>query len=381
MYRDFKMCLRRIGSIGLAAATLTIAGCQGGGDSGGPVLVQVQPPAQIDAVEVGDADSAEPIGDAQTPGPSPDVSYEFADDLALPTNDSGYVYRSGGSVDAEVIDRLAAYFELDPATVQNWDDLADVQPDESDLESDQVVTAGLGYSPSEALQQWTYADYELSNPYRNCQPPDTGGPLGSDPVFSGENPDFCVPPKPIGSPPTGPEAEAKLGGMLDQIGVEHGELLFQTYADEYTASTNAVELDQGGLRTGREWTASYGADGVVITATGPFAVPERVGPYDLVDLDTAKQRVVSGANSFGPMGTAGTDDGVGSVETSGATTSDGEVVRIVAVDADLFWIWDAENTAWLVPGYSFRDANDGVWAVPAVPDELFTTPPTPTSDA
>jgi hypothetical protein len=52
---------------------------------------------------------------------------------------------------------------------------------------------------------------------------------------------------------------------------------------------------------------------------------------------------------------------------------DGEpvVITLVDVQADLWWAWDAEGAAWLLPAYRFIDTDGGWHVVPAVADEFL----------
>jgi hypothetical protein len=53
------------------------------------------------------------------------------------------------------------------------------------------------------------------------------------------------------------------------------------------------------------------------------------------------------------------------------TTSEPVVATLVDVKADLWWVWDADNSVWLLPAYTFTDTEGNVFTVPAVTDEYM----------
>jgi hypothetical protein len=54
------------------------------------------------------------------------------------------------------------------------------------------------------------------------------------------------------------------------------------------------------------------------------------------------------------------------------------VATLVDVKADLWWVWDADGSVWLLPAYTFTDANGNAFTVPAVTEEfmIVVEPPT-----
>ena len=54
------------------------------------------------------------------------------------------------------------------------------------------------------------------------------------------------------------------------------------------------------------------------------------------------------------------------------------MATLVDVKADLWWVWDADGSVWLLPAYTFTDSNGNAFTVPAVTDEFMIVVETPT---
>lgn len=399
--------------IALALAVPMIAACSNDqptlseGESGA-VPVETVEPTPIEALGTGD-DGAEPIIAGQD-GTTFAASYvfTFADDLVLPRNDVGFVFRANDSVDTAALDRVAAYFGVDPAAVLNWDE---------DALTDDAPTVGLGYTATDPMQNWTYFDSDATATLTQCvvnadatQIDDT---IADDPGSVSPGAEACVS---LEEPPPGvPDAataEAQMRELLVAVGADPDAVELATYADQFVATVDASELDADGIPTGRTWSLGLGAGGEPYAANGSLAVPQPVGPYPLVGLDVAVARLNGGwaggavrlnpadntdfgSTEFGGTVLEGPND---ASEPSGSLPADkpipvepgdlaepppAEPVHIVAVEPDRVWLWDTNGDAWMVPGYRFIDAADNRWSVPAIGDELLGAPgaPTPTADA
>jgi len=178
--------------------------------------------------------------------------------------------------------------------------------------------------------------------------------------------------------------------------------------------------------TATNWNFGFGAEGRLEYAGGVLSAPDAVGPYPLVDVDTAVQRLQEMYVSSGwygaddvaidlPAEAGGGPDAAVSViveeevvmvEPSpdplpapapepGTPTSDmaapdmiederwieptepTEVtLTLVDVVADLWWTEDVDGNVWLLPAYRFIGDDDGWYTVPAVTDEFMVETPT-----
>jgi hypothetical protein len=278
-------------------------------------------------------------------------------------------------------------------------------------------------------------------------------------------PDDCASPEPPVNVPSAADAESMSTDYLNAIGVDPGSVTFDTYADEWSASVTANAMFDGVVA--QSWGFTYGENALLQYAWGNAATPEPVGPYTLVDLDTAIERLKDGSYGFGgyagrgdiavmsdtvtndsatlesgsAVNEAATDEPLppptGAENTPGVAPAvqdpfdedmpvaipEGEVgvapgepipvepdggigdgaeppeprplpepmpvdpmpepeeitVTLVDVEPDLWWVWDVDGSAWLVPAYRFIGDDGGWYTVPAVTDDFLvqTEPPAP----
>ena len=277
-------------------------------------------------------------------------------------------------------------------------------------------------------------------------------------------PDDCASPEPPVNVPSAADAESMSIDYLNAIGVDPGSVTFDTYADEWSASVTANAMFDGVVA--QSWGFAYGENALLQYAWGNAATPEPVGPYTLVDLDTAIERLKDGSYGFG--GYAGRGDIAvmsDTVTNGGATLDSGSAVNeaatdeplppptdaetspgvapavqdpfdedmpvvipegnvgvapgepipvepdggigdgaeppeprplpepmpvepmpepeeitvtLVDVEPDLWWVWDVNGSAWLVPAYRFIGADGGWYTVPAVTDDFLVQAELPT---
>ena len=196
------------------------------------------------------------------------------------------------------------------------------------------------------------------------------------------SPDECVTPEAPSGVPTADEAESLFRELLVTLGVDAGQVEFETYADEWTASvTGYLVLD--GIRSPLSFGATYGADGELMWANGMLASPERIEDYPRIGAQAGFERLQNG----GWWGGIGVRDAIAPAETSrgggdAAATDEaispmppdsGEPMKVVitGVDEELWMVWDVDGTVWLLPGYAFTTDDGGRYSVPAVPDEFI----------
>src|SRR5690606_4899730 len=100
----------------------------------------------------------------------------------------------------------------------------------------------------------------------------------------------CREPEPPVGVPTADEAEQRVRELLTAIGVDPATVEFDTYADEWSAgvTANATADARTPLHS---WSFGFGAEGALQYAGGSLATPAPVGPYPLVDIATAFERL------------------------------------------------------------------------------------------
>ena len=200
----------------------------------------------------------------------------------------------------------------------------------------------------------------------------------------------CAEPEPPTGVPSASEAESRAHDLLTAMGVNPDDFTLTTYADDWFAGVQADRPLPGftapeGFLSPVSFGFGFGAEGALQYANGAFAEPERVGPYPLVDLETAFARLTEpgslwGGGFGGPAVDLAATDGM-VVESGGdeALPVDGEMetrtVTLVDVVADLWWAWDDDGTMWLLPSYRFIGDDGGWYTVPAVTDEYLVVVP------
>ena len=125
---------------------------------------------------------------------------------------------------------------------------------------------------------------------RSGDSPDVAARRPSEPSTPAVHPCETTPAPPVGVP-TADEAEAA-HARPDDRGRRSIPPTFklEPYADEWFASVDAIEQLDGQFN-GRRFSTGFGAEGVLQYAGGQLAEPAPVGPYPLVDLDTAIARL------------------------------------------------------------------------------------------
>ncbi|MFP5487546.1 MAG: hypothetical protein ACLGHQ_04490 [Acidimicrobiia bacterium] len=320
-----------------------------------------------------------------------DIEYVLGDGLVAPTDDTGYVYDASAELTAEQVTALATALGIEGEPVRidegygvSWR----VGPDDG--------TAPSLWVSDDAQQWWNYssawADQGMVREACAVSIDSEGNETVED----------CPEPEPPVGVPTADEAEQRARELLTALGVDPATVEFDTYADEWFASVTAnVALD---ARTPLvSWNFGFGAEGVLQYAGGSLATPAPVGPYPLIDIATAFERLQdqswAGFMARG-LDTPAVDVAVAEpapdMPESGEPTIeplpaddvpidvaidppiDGSIpemetvtVTLVDVQADLWWAWDVDGTVWLLPAYRFIGDDGGWYTVPAVTDEFL----------
>jgi hypothetical protein len=239
------------------------------------------------------------------------------------------------------------------------------------------------------------------------------GATGEEPVVEVIEPgrvEECAEPTPPVGVPTEAEAEARMVELLGQWGVDVNQVVIETYADEWGANVTASLLLEG-QRTPLTWGVSFGGGGQVLYANGVLADTERVADYPRIGTAAAFERLQQGGYWWGGgVGFADSavvrseetpapdEDLVGGDAVAESPPSEGSadapvaepgdtgdvaideipidqgeplIVTITGVEEELWMLWDADGTVWLVPGYAFTSDDGGRYSVPAIADEFL----------
>ena len=303
-------------------------------------------------------------------------TYEAGPDLqALPTNSTGYQYPPGATLDAATVAELASALGVDgepvPGGGADVDGLAwRVGPDDGSAPS---LTVG--------------ADAQLSVNYSTTWAGATSVGCAVTPVpattVAAPTDTTCPDVELPADVPTADEAEALAADVLEEAGLDPASFFFDTYADDWAASVTAFsQLD--GVMSPVAWGFGFGESSQLQWMNGTLATPIATGPYPLIGLDEALQRLDQQNMWFGGGGAVMNDVAVTSdamvdvVSESPGVPVDtvpvevtSEVSTLVDVRADLWWAWDDDGSAWLLPAYTFTDTDDRTFTVAAVTDEFL----------
>ena len=322
-----------------------------------------------------------------------DIEYVLGEGLVAPTDDTGYVY-DAAELTAEQVAELAAALGIEGEPVRTDDGYTvswRVGPDDG--------TAPSLWVSEDAQQWWNYsaawADQGMVREACAVSVDSEGNETVED----------CPEPEPPVGVPTAEAAEQRAREVLTAIGVDPASVELETYADEWFASVTANDTTDA--RTAlSSWNLGFGAEGVLQYASGSLATPAPVGPYPLVDIATAFERLQDQAwagfmaRGLDTPAIASVDVAVDVAEPApepdmpesgepgieplpiddvpvdppvDGTIPEPETVTVTLVDvqADLWWAWDVDGTVWLLPAYRFIGDDGGWYTVPAVTDEYL----------
>jgi hypothetical protein len=320
------------------------------------------------------------------------VEYVIGDGMpALPTADTGYVFDSLAEVTPDQVSAIAASLGVTGEPVR--------------IDEGYGVSWRVGPEDGSAPSVWVYDDGQQNWSYNSAWATDGGDAVACSISVDSEGNESsdCPEPEPPVGVPTAADAEQRATEVLSALGVDPATVEFETYADEWSASVNVSDRSDARAPI-RSWYFGFGAEGVLQYAGGALATPAPVGPYPLIDLETAVARLSGGFYGFGggfgggiavaepalareaesvlvdPAETPVDDTGgtpgveplpVEELPPESLPAPEPVVVTLVDVQADLWWAWDADGTAWLLPAYRFIDTDGGWHVVPAVTDEFL----------
>jgi len=280
------------------------------------------------------------------------------------------------------------------------------------------TTASLTVSPDGMLSWWfspTPVAYDdgcmVAMPAEGTEGGDSSG--GSAGSAGGDvavmPPEEICDPQPPANVPSAEEALEAAKALYAELGYDVGTLDFETYADEWGANVS-VYLLLNGARSPLGMSIGFGAEGAVTWASGMLATPVAASDYPLVSVEQAVERLNDETGRYlyfggvGPMARAETATQGAPVEAVAPEPGD-QVGDTVAIDQpvcdpaadcviepvdpadlepitvtltdvrlDLTMVWDADGVVWLLPAYTFSDADGGMYTVIAIDDSFISLP-------
>lgn len=308
------------------------------------------------------------------------VGFEVGGGLpALPTATTGWVHRAGREVPLERAVAMAEVLGVDPTP-------------RTDREYDEWISHAFGPADGSApllefgvgaeMDWWFSAAWgDDDTVFEPCREIETEDGIVYD----------CPTPEPPVGVPSAEEARARALELWERLGIDVAAADVEVWADEWYASVSAsmpiegVDAEAGWLSVG------FGGGGALEYASGTLSRPEPAGPYPLIDLTAALERlrryyiwpidavdvavepeVMIELGSHGPNSdTSMSDDPV--IPEGGYEEFDPDPITVTVVDVapDLWWTMDVEGNVWLIPAYAFTGDDGGVYTVPAVTDEYL----------
>src|SRR4051794_17282899 len=213
----------------------------------------------------------------------------------------------------------------------------------------------------------------------------------------------CPTPAPPAGVPTKDEALAKAKQLFADWGYDINAYQFDdVYADDYSANVSAY-LTLDGMRAPVILSVGFGENSSVTFASGYLGVPQRGSDYPTVGAAAGLERLNKQQDQFiglgNSRGISATGQGIAEPAIAvapepcalDAAASDScapidnsqpVTVHLNSVKADLTMVWDAGNTIWLLPAYTFGTADGGLYTVIAVDDAFIQQPDpvTPSTD-
>jgi len=232
---------------------------------------------------------------------------------------------------------------------------------------------------------------------------------GSDPAADAVAPDVpisepvtlpeCPTPTPPVGVPTKDEAVAKAKQLFTDWGYDVNAYQFDdVYADDFGASVNAY-LTLDGMRAPLILSVGFGENASITFASGYLGEPQRGADYPTVGpaaglerLKKQQSEVIGLGNTRALSSTGGVAEPAIAVppcapeaaaaDACAVPDSQPVTVHLNSVKGDLTMIWDAANTIWLLPAYTFGTADGGLYTVVAVDDAYLQQPDpvTPSTD-
>ncbi len=218
-------------------------------------------------------------------------------------------------------------------------------------------------------------------------------PASEPPVFDTEiaSPE-CAEPAPPQEVPSIDEAIATTRELMTAAGIDTAGFAFEGSGDEWGAYVMAVPL-LGEFRSPFSTSFSFGEFGAITWASGTLAQPIAVGDYPLIATAAGVDRLNEQNlqyNEYVRIDSVGVEVDPAATESVGEPVAGDSVVAspidaspidaspievvITGVRQDLTSVWDVDGTVWLLPAYTYTNADGDVATIAAVTDDYLVVP-------
>lgn len=280
-----------------------------------------------------------------------DVTFSVGSSLPeLPTEAGGSVFAAGRTVDLPTVERLAGAFGID----------ADPRHLDDEYGSRWLIGSASPEEPTLWVIDAAPHNFEFSLPHRTVDMAgcDTSAWASTVPgeVAPGCE-DLLLPPPGL---PDATTAESRARDILAASGVDADAYGYDVVEDERETKVRAFP---GGLDSVADWRFTFDGRDLPAHVTGVVDEPAPSGPYELIDLDTALQRLAEVAAAGWTYG-----DGRSIADTDPAyyptsvppfpgdqrPDDDGELEVVLAdVRLDHIASWTSDGSVVMLPAYRF----------------------------
>ena len=343
---------KKIYIVSFAAAALSLAACASSESSGSSSL-----PASVNSA-AGSSETQLPASTDASPvsEPSPDVEFVLASGLVAPSNDLGYEYRS----EELQLEKGATVAAALGVSVEPF-----VSPDNSyALFGPEDNTEPTVFVSNDLAASWFYQSEFIAT-----EPPPPGSV--DDPIVAAAEPltDFQV--------------LQLASDLATSLNIEFSADTVEIYADKFSA-TASIPVQLGEVSYGLGTTFSWDAEGDLLSASGLLVLPSSTGPYDLITLNEAFERLTTdpafgfASDSVEVSSAAGLSE---DLQGSDVLAADPVKITLTDVQPGLYWAGYSEPSV-LLPAFDFFDVNGYRYSVPSVDADLvpsadFVEDPTP----
>lgn len=310
-------------------------------------------------------------------------------DIAAGTGDAWRWPRPGRN-DAATIARLVGATGTIERAPADWGGGWEIRADDGETRLLQVYLDGSWHWSDPTLSPWA----TVTSGCLRSEPSPDGAPDGD----AAAGTEACVNIEPPASKNLPTDAQARAAARRF---IESGTTakISDVYRDQWSV-TVAAEYTLDGSATGQFLHVTLGEDSELMSASGQWGRPEKVGAYPTISARDAVDRLLNGPYPYGPavMSARGGDAAVTSdiaVDNGDAPAGDGPViddpatggapameeieVKLVEVEMTHTTYYGADNVRWLLPSYTFTDAEGGTWTALAIEDKYLGTSPVDTT--
>lgn len=247
---------------------------------------------------------------------------------------------------------------------------------------DDKTGRGMWLWVDDAGSWWSFSNGSTATAVSGCaRKPVEVSPDGSDTSSDGSVDPGCEPTEPVKPKNLLSEKDALLRAYTVMAGAGYNLAAFDVKATKSDWSTDVSGvLLISGVPTNIPVSMSFGEDGVLTYASGPFVYVKRANGYYLVTPEEGVKRLTEPRfATWNGAARVAADVAVGAPDVDSKDQSEPVVVPITGVRYTLMQATLSNLTTILIPAYTYTNADGDVGTVIAIKDEYLLFDETPTS--